>query len=41
MEHLKRSSLLSATYDMSLRDIEERSLNIQMMFVLQQGTCLP
>jgi len=33
--------IIEATYDMSLRDIEERSLNIQMMFVLQQGTCLP
>ena len=33
----KHSSLLNATYEMSLRDIEERSLNIQIMFVLQQG----
>ena len=33
--------IIGATYEMSLRDIEERSLNIQMMFVLQQGTSQP
>jgi len=33
--------IIEATYDMSQRDIEKRSLNIQMMFVLQQGPCLP
>jgi len=33
--------IIEATYDMSLWDIEERSLNFQMMFVLQQGRCLP
>jgi len=33
--------IIEATYDMSLRDIEERSLNIQMMFVFGAEHCLP
>jgi hypothetical protein len=38
---LKTFIIIEAAFDMSLRDIKQRSLNIQRMFVLQLSICLP